>query len=340
MDPGSTNHISGAEILKRIHRIYAPYRADLAARSKMVTIIRVEAGHTDPEGFRARAEAARISAAQKKIAFSRIGLDVDAVTLPPDVAAADFVAVIEQGNDNPAVMAIIVQLPVPPRLVDFVQYIEPSKDIDALVEGPSVQQVCATAEGIWRVTQPFTADTPHIAVVGANGFVGRGVIRRLVEHKQTVTPLDIGADLASVSDADIVISVVGKPGLLDGRHLRAHHRLVVDSGFYPSSDGTPRGDVHADAVGIPQNITPVPGGVGPVEMAVLIERAVHTGLGISEPIWTYPGRYYRSRADSGVVRRPGAQAFPHPPRLGRAVPPAPGTDPPAAPPRPDRGPRR
>ncbi len=125
MDPGSTNHISGTELLKRIHQMYAPFHADLAARSKMVTIIRVEADDTDPAGVRARAEAARVSAAQKKLAFSEIGLDVDDVTLPSDVAEADFVAVIEQGNDNPAVMAIIVQLPVlamlPLRLIPVIR---------------------------------------------------------------------------------------------------------------------------------------------------------------------------------------------------------------------------
>lgn len=85
-----------------------------------------------------------------------------------------------------------MQQPVPARLRQFVQGIAPQKDIDALTEASS-RQVCATAEGIWRVVQPFTHDAPSIAVVGAHRFVGRGVVSRLAVAAGLV-PLATGND--------------------------------------------------------------------------------------------------------------------------------------------------
>ena len=80
-----------------------------------------------------------------------------------------------------------------------------------------------------------------------------------------------GDDLRQVRDVDIVISTTGRAGLLTAEHLHPRHRLVVDAGFVPHPDG-PHGDVHPSAQHLPQAITPVPGGVGPIEMATLAER--------------------------------------------------------------------
>ncbi|MCX5070358.1 hypothetical protein OOJ91_31410 [Micromonospora lupini] len=311
------NHISGRQILRAVHDLYTDYRGPMAALGKTVTIIRVEAAAEDPVDWQARANASRISAEQKVANFSRIGLKVDHRVLPARVTPAKFAATLERANVDPSVTAIIVQQPVPARLRQFVQDIAPHKDIDALTEG-SHRQVCATAEGIWRVVQPFTGDAPDIAVVGARGFVGRGVVSRLVEHGHEPLQLDLGDDLAAVRDVDIVISVTGSPGLLGPEHLRPEHRLVVDSGFVPLPNGGVAGDVSPHASGIPQNITPVPGGIGPVEMAVLVERAVRNELAPDLQPWQYPGRPYQTRTSgSAAAAQTAALAFPSPTRVPR-----------------------
>lgn len=319
MSAEADNLISGRQILRTVHDLYAGYREPMATLGRRATILRVEAAAHDPVDWRARANASRISAEQKVANFTRIGLGVDHLVLPAHVTPAQFAAAIERANVDPAVTAIIVQQPVPARLRQFVQDIAPQKDIDALTEG-SDQQVCATAEGIWRVVQPFSHDAPAIAVVGARGFVGHGVVSRLAEHGHAPLLLDLGDDLGAVRDADIVISVTGSPGLLGPEHLRPHQRLVVDSGFVPLPEGGVAGDVSPAAAGIPQNITPVPGGIGPVEMAVLVERAIRKELKPDLAPWQYQGRPYQPRSSPVASARAAALAFPAPtqvPRQGR-----------------------
>ncbi|MBX7266802.1 bifunctional 5,10-methylenetetrahydrofolate dehydrogenase/5,10-methenyltetrahydrofolate cyclohydrolase [Micromonospora sp. Llam7] len=311
------NRISGREILRTVHELYASYREPMTARGRTAAIIRVEAGGHDPVDWQARANASRISAEQKVANFTRIGLHTEHLVLPARVTPAEFAATIRRANADPAVTAVIVQQPVPARLRQFVQDIAPQKDIDALTKA-SDQQVCATAEGIWRVVQPFTRDAPAVAVVGARGFVGRGVVTRLTEHGHKPLELDLGDNLSAVREADIVISVTGSPGLLGPQHIRPHHRLVVDSGFVPSPDGGVAGDISAEATGIPQNITPVPGGIGPVEMAVLVERSIRQELQPDLAPWQYAGRPYEARASGpAAAARAAASAFPVPTRVPR-----------------------
>ncbi|MER7164910.1 tetrahydrofolate dehydrogenase/cyclohydrolase catalytic domain-containing protein [Micromonospora sp. NPDC000207] len=281
--------------------------------------------------WQARTNASRISAEQKVVNFTKIGLDVDHLVLPARVAPAQFAATIKRANVDPTVTAIIVQQPVPARLRQFVQDIAPHKDIDALTEN-SHQQVCATAEGIWRVVQPFVRDAPAVAVVGARGFVGRGVVHRLVEHGHDPLLLDLGNDLAAVRDADIVISVTGSPGLLGLEHIRPEHRLVVDSGFVPLLDGGVAGDVSPLAAGVPQYITPVPGGIGPVEMAVLVERAVRKELAPDLPPWHYQGRPYQaSLSGPAAAAQTAAIAFPRSTQVPRQSRPSASDQPPPLP---------
>jgi methylenetetrahydrofolate dehydrogenase (NADP+) / methenyltetrahydrofolate cyclohydrolase len=111
------------------------------------------------------------------------------------------------------------------------------------------------------------------------------VVRLLKAQDRLVTELDAGDDLRRVADADIVISTAGSPHLLTRDHLGEHHRLVVDAGFSPRGDRVVFGDVHPNAVTIPQYLTPVPGGVGPVEMAVLMERLVRQEVDLGLAAW-------------------------------------------------------
>jgi methylenetetrahydrofolate dehydrogenase (NADP+)/methenyltetrahydrofolate cyclohydrolase len=124
-----------------------------------------------------------------------------------------------------------------------------------------------------------------VAVVGGRGFVGNGVVRLLEDSKIKCLTLDLGDDLRRTLDADLVVSATGVPEILSETHLKPEHRLVVDAGFIPIANKIILGDVKRSAYSIPQNITPVPGGVGPLQMAILLERLIKITLEINAPQW-------------------------------------------------------
>jgi methylenetetrahydrofolate dehydrogenase (NADP+)/methenyltetrahydrofolate cyclohydrolase len=303
--PPPGNEISGTDILRQVRAAYTPYRDLIAPQNKQVAIIRFEAAPDAPADWRRRMEASRVSAEQKVRAFSHLGYQPEHIVLPADISAASFRRLIDRCNQNPHISAVIVQFPPPSRLRGLVQDLAPEKDIDALLVKDSPHQACATADGVLRIAEPFT-DQAAIAVVGAKGFVGQGVVRLLQARGHDPMQLDAGDDLTRVRDADIIISVTGQSGILGAEHLRPHHRLVIDTGFVPQGDGAVHGDVQAPARSIPQHITPVPGGIGPVEMAVLMERAVRKDVVPGLQAWRYPGVPYLTRAQ--VAARAPQQA--------------------------------
>ncbi|MEK6439855.1 hypothetical protein [Pseudonocardia sp. T1-2H] len=176
-------------------------------------------------------------------------------------------------------------IPSPRHLVRLLDRIAPEKDIDALGVD-AVRTACATAEGITRIAAPYLEHGASVAVAGSRGFVGSGVLRLLQRAGHEPFELDYGDDLRQVRDVDVIISTTGRAGLLHAEHLHRGHRLVIDSGFVPHPAG-PVGDVHPSAAGLPRTVTPVPGGIGPVEMATLAERLVVQVAATELASWRY-----------------------------------------------------
>ncbi|SPF07230.1 tetrahydrofolate dehydrogenase/cyclohydrolase catalytic domain-containing protein [Streptomyces sp. MA5143a] len=290
-----TEHVSGRDVLRQAKELYEPYRNDVAPTGRRVAIIRFQPAENDPPDWKIKLEASKVSAEQKVKSFEHLGFQADHVVMPPGTTRAQFAEVLERANQDPKTRAIIVQFPPPAHLQPLVQRMDPAKDIDALTKGRSPYNACATAEGICRVVEPFAKDDPVIAVVGSKGFVGQGVVTTLREQGHRLMELDAGDDLRRVRDADIVVSVTGNPGILGPDHLRPHHRLVVDSGFVPQADGSVKGDVQREAYDIPQHLTPVPGGIGPVEMATLMERVVRREVDPDAPSWKVDPRPYLTK---------------------------------------------
>ncbi|MET9845028.1 tetrahydrofolate dehydrogenase/cyclohydrolase catalytic domain-containing protein [Streptomyces ossamyceticus] len=290
-----TEHVSGRDVLRQAKELYEPYRNDVAPTGQRVAIIRFQPAENDPPDWKIKLEASKVSAEQKVKSFEHLGFQADHVVMPPGTTRAQFAEVLERANQDPRTRAIIVQFPPPAHLQPLVQRMDPAKDIDALTKGRSPYNACATAEGICRVVEPFAKDDPVIAVVGSKGFVGQGVVTTLREQGHRLMELDAGDDLRRVRDADIVVSVTGNPGILGPDHLRPHHRLVVDSGFVPQADGSVKGDVQRAAYDIPQHLTPVPGGIGPVEMATLMERVVRREVDPDAPSWKVDARPYLTK---------------------------------------------
>jgi methylenetetrahydrofolate dehydrogenase (NADP+) / methenyltetrahydrofolate cyclohydrolase len=301
MTPPDTRQISGARILQEVRTRLVAYREAILRRHQRVSVIRFAADPSDSPLWQRRMEASRVSAQQKLKAFSQLGFDVDHQFLDRSTSAADFATLIDVRNVDPATIAVIVQYPPPPHLASLVHRLTPAKDIDGLLGDRSPQLACATADGIARVVRPFTLDNPRIAVVGGQGFVGSGVVRLLHRDGLNVVSLDVDDDLHRTRDADIVVSATGRPHLLTEEHIRSHHRLVVDSGFMPQPDGSIAGDVAPSGQTIPQYITPVPGGIGPIEMAVLMDRVVRQVVDIRSVPWTIPRLPYLGRGELAAL---------------------------------------
>ncbi len=281
-----TREVPGRAILSEVRDTYRDaYAATLQEHGVRVMVVRFEST-TDAPLWATRMEASRISAEQKVRTFTALGVTPELVVVPDTIGDSEISELIHRANDDLLVAAIIVQAPPPRPVLALLDEIDPAKDIDSLgVFAP--RTACATAAGVARVAEPYLADA-RIAVVGSSGFVGSGVVALLHQGGHDPMLLEVGDDLRRLRDADVVLSTTGSPWLLTPDHIHPGHRLVVDSGFTPHPAG-PRGDLHPDAAPLPRILTPVPGGIGPVEMAVLAERLVQQAAAPGLDSWRFHG---------------------------------------------------
>jgi methylenetetrahydrofolate dehydrogenase (NADP+)/methenyltetrahydrofolate cyclohydrolase len=300
-NPQASTKLYGEYIKSDVAAEYEKHRKEFESkpnRKAKVITFSVPAKTDDPDW--AKLKASEISAQQKEKTFRSLGLLPEIKIFPRDVERKEFVAYIEAQNSDKEVFGIIIQLPVPARLQGDVQRISPKKDLDALsLEKERAFQVPATSEGVVRVVWPFAQSGKTVAVIGGKGFVGKGVVDLLTKKGIKVGVFDQGDDLAQAKAYDIVVSAVGMPRVVKSEHLKPEHILVVDTGFIPESrkegELTVVGDVEESAREIPQHITPVPGGTGPVEMAALMERAANL-LGVKVRSWEVELRDGKLRA--------------------------------------------
>ncbi|AUT04626.1 tetrahydrofolate dehydrogenase (plasmid) [Nostoc sp. CENA543] len=261
----------------------------LQLQGKEIAIIRFEVRENEDNQIKLRYEAARVSAEQKIKTFDTIGVTCNYIILPYNTPVTELQRLIYSINDNENIIAAIVQYPVPDQLQESIQLLSPSKDIDCVrKQQNALFQVPATSEGIVRIVESYSQINSNVAVVGGGGFIGQGIVNYLQKQKIECFILEKNDDKSLTREADIVVTITGKPGLTTP-YILPQHRLVVDGGFTPGENkgDLPRGDVDRSAYNIPQNITPVPGGIGPTEMAILAERFVYMALGIKLNKWNY-----------------------------------------------------
>jgi methylenetetrahydrofolate dehydrogenase (NADP+) / methenyltetrahydrofolate cyclohydrolase len=283
-----TEQILGRKILKLVKDRCQPYNSYF--QGKLITIVMFQPPDelTDAEML-GQYRAAVTSTNQKVKTFEFLGCEVKSFTLPGNTQPEHFSEILKDAANNGNSLAIIVQNPIPgSKLKLEIANIPPRLDIDGINENQGFFKASATSEAIARLARSFTKENSKVAVVGAGGFVGRGVVRLLEKEQIQCLKLDKGDNLLRTHEADIVVSCTGEPELLDERHILPSHRLVVDSGFIPQPDGSVKGDVNRSAYNIPQYLTPVPGGVGPLQMAVLLERIVELHLEQKLEKWSIP----------------------------------------------------
>ena len=207
--------------------------------------------------------------------------------LPPDTSMATLLALVERLADDPAVHGILVQLPLPPHLdADrVIEPIPPTKDVDGLhpdnlgrVAQGRPRFVACTPAGCMRLLAHGGVELAgaRAVVLGRSVLVGKPMAMLLTNADATVTLLHSKSrDLAGeIGRADIVVAAIGKPEFVDGAWLK-DGAAVIDVGINRLADKRLVGDVaFASAAARASVITPVPGGVGPMTIASLLENTV------------------------------------------------------------------
>ena len=231
--------------------------------------------------------ASQVYMRNKRRACEEVGMASFAYDLPADTAQATLLTLIDGLNADPAIDGILLQLPLPAHIQPEVvlERIDPAKDVDGFHPyniGRLAQRLPGlrpcTPRGIMRLLEHYDIAVrgQDAVVVGASNIVGRPVALELLLAGATVTICHrFTRDLrAHVERAQILVVAVGKPGLIPGDWV-APGATVIDVGINRLPDGSLRGDVDFD--GARQRaawITPVPGGVGPMTIALLLENTL------------------------------------------------------------------
>jgi methylenetetrahydrofolate dehydrogenase (NADP+)/methenyltetrahydrofolate cyclohydrolase len=240
--------------------------------------------------------ASQIYVAGKHKACAEVGMTSIRRDLPADTSEADLLGVVAELNDDPAVSGIIVQLPVPDHIdaARVTSAVDPGKDVDGLTPtnaGLLVQGrdglVPATPSGVMELLRAY--DTPlegaHAVVVGRSDLVGKPVASLLLAQNATVTMChsrtrDLGAVCRT---ADVLVAAVGRPRLITGDMVK-EGATVVDVGMNRTEEGLV-GDVDfGSAAERARAITPVPGGVGPMTIAMLLRNTLKAASGGVRPV--------------------------------------------------------
>ena len=212
---------------------------------------------------------------------------------------------IRQFNQDPKIHGILVQLPLPSKITEqkVVETIEPAKDVDGfhpynvgkMMAGQPGLRPC-TPLGILELLMRSGNDPAgkHVVVLGRSNIVGKPVAAMLLQKQAganaVVTVAHTGARdlLPYTQSADILIAAMGKPEVIRGEMLK-HGVVVIDVGTNRIADSTARngyrtvGDVHFDSVNkVAKAITPVPGGVGPMTIAMLLRNTLQSAEAFSQ----------------------------------------------------------
>jgi len=231
--------------------------------------------------------ASAIYVRNKARASREIGMRSEVHALGADVSEAAVVAFVAKLNADPAVHGILVQLPLPrainPRAV--IEAIAPEKDVDgfhyfnvgSLVSGEPAFYPC-TPWGVMKMLEHegVPVEGAHAVVVGRSSIVGKRMALLLLNAGATVTVChsktrDLGA---MTRQGDILVAAVGRARLIRGDMVKPG-AVVIDVGINRLADGRIAGDVDFEAAReVASRITPVPGGVGPMTIAMLLANTV------------------------------------------------------------------
>jgi methylenetetrahydrofolate dehydrogenase (NADP+)/methenyltetrahydrofolate cyclohydrolase len=224
---------------------------------------------------------------RKGLVASRVGFYHRQVDLPVDTTQAELLRIVEELNIDPKIDGILVQLPLPAHLdsQEVLDAISPTKDVDGfhatnagLLAQGRARFVPCTPLGVMRMLEASGVELSgmNAVVVGRSDIVGKPMAMLLLAANCTVTICHSRTkNLADVvSRADLVVAAVGRPEMVKGEWIK-NGAVVIDVGINRVSDGSLVGDVEYEAAAAKASlITPVPGGVGPMTIAMLMENTL------------------------------------------------------------------
>jgi methylenetetrahydrofolate dehydrogenase (NADP+)/methenyltetrahydrofolate cyclohydrolase len=273
-----TRVIDGIALSGRLRTGLAARAAALAGRGVRPGLAAVEVGEHP---------ASRVYVRNKLKACAEVGLHSEHVALPGTITEADLLARIRALNDDPRIHGILVQLPLPAQITParVLDAVAPTKDVDAfhpvnvglLVAGqprfvpctPAAVMAILDAEGV----NPWAQQA---VIVGASNIVGKPVAMLLLQRGATVTICNSKTrDLADhTARADILVVAVGKARLVTGAMVKPG-AVVIDVGINRLPDGKLVGDCDFPSLlGVAGAATPVPGGVGPMTITMLLANTI------------------------------------------------------------------
>ncbi len=231
--------------------------------------------------------ASAIYIANKRKKSAEVGIRDLHRHLPADIAQDELTAIIDRLADDPEVTGILLQLPVPRHLDTnaLLARIPPQKDVDGLTEcsagrlalGKPGLRPCTPSGVMYLLDRAgVELEGAEAVVVGRSALVGKPQAQLLLERNATVTTCHSRTrDLAAVTRrADVLVAAAGVPRMIGPEAVKPG-AVVIDVGMHRGESGL-CGDVDTDAVAeIASAITPVPGGVGPMTIAMLLRNTVH-----------------------------------------------------------------
>ena len=274
--------IDGKLISKQIKDELKEKVAGLKAAGREICLAVIQVGN-DP--------ASTVYVGNKKKACEYIGIKSLAYELPEETTEEELLQIIDKLNKDDSVNGILVQLPVPKHINDerIINAISPAKDVDgfspASVGALSIGQkgfLSCTPAGIIQLLKRsgIEIEGKECVVVGRSNIVGKPMAMLLLRENATVTVCHSRTkNLKEVCKrADILVAAVGKPKMIDASYVK-DGAVVIDVGIHRNENGKLCGDVDFDSVEpVCSAITPVPGGVGPMTIAMLMNNCVEAGL--------------------------------------------------------------
>jgi len=233
----------------------------------------------------------------KRNACQKVGIYSVVHEFPENITEKELLSTIKMINENPNIHGLLIQLPLPKHIdtTKVLEAVDPSKDVDGfhpynmgrLVEGLDTFAPC-TPLGVMEIFKEYNIDLKgkDVCVVGASNIVGKPMWALLVNAWATVDICHIETrDLAAhTKNADIVIVGVGKPNLITADMVK-DDVIVVDIGINRLDDGRLVGDVDFENVSKKASyITPVPGGVGPMTIAMLLKNTVKAAKNFAKEV--------------------------------------------------------
>jgi len=231
--------------------------------------------------------ASAIYVRNKRLACDKVGIISIAHDLPSDISQATLFSLIDQLNADPTVDGLLVQSPLPAHIDEnlLIERISVHKDVDGFhpynigrlaIRQPTLRS--CTPFGVIKLLQlcGISLKGLNAVIVGVSNHVGRPMALELLLAGCTITSCHRHTkDLAGhVKSADLVVAAAGKPGLIKGEWIKSG-AIVIDVGINRLADGKITGDVEFDvALERAAYITPVPGGVGPMTVATLMENTL------------------------------------------------------------------